>query len=113
MKKIVLLLATVLLGITTSSYTVEERDYYQVKIYKIDKDSQEKRLDSYLQSAYLPALHRAGIEKVGVFKPIEGLNGPERFIMVFIPFKSLQEFEQLGVSLFQRQGIPEKGQGLY
>jgi len=95
MKKMLLLLALVVLGFSTSSYTSNDRDYFQVKIYEIDKDSQEQILDQYLESAYLPALHRAGIKKVGVFKPIEGKNESKRFVMVFIPFHSLQEFEEL------------------
>jgi hypothetical protein len=99
MKKLFLLFSVVLFGFATSSYTSEARDYYQVKIYKIDKDSQEILLDRYLQSAFIPALHRLGIENVGVFKPIEGENGTERFVMVFIPFGSLQEFEQLDEKL--------------
>jgi len=109
MKKIFLLAAIVLIAFSSSSYTADERDYYQVKIYKIDKDSQETRLDHYLQSAYLPALHRAGIKKVGVFKPIEGKNGAEKFVMVFIPFKSLQEFEQLDGKLKADNEYLKKG----
>lgn len=109
MKKTFVLLALLIIGFSTSSFSAKERDFYQVKIYKIDKDSQEKQLDQYLQSAYLPALHKAGIKDVGVFKPIEGKNGTERFIMVFIPFKSLEEFEQLEGKLhadkeYQQQG---------
>ncbi|MEN8200973.1 MAG: NIPSNAP family protein [Bacteroidota bacterium] len=95
MKKLFLLLALVLIGFFTSSSVAQERDYYQVKIYKIDTGSQESRLDQYLQTAYLPALHKAGIKNVGVFKPIEGKNDSERFVMVFIPYRSLHEFEEL------------------
>lgn len=109
MKKTFLLVALVLIVFFTSSYTAKESEYYQVKIYKIDKDSQEDRLDQYLESAYLPALHKAGIKNIGVFKPIEGKNDSAHFIMVFIPFKSLQEFEQLEGKLnadkeYQKQG---------
>lgn len=109
MKRFFLLLAVAMIGFTTSSYTSEARDYYQVKIYRIDKDSQETLLDQYLQTAYLPALHRLGIEKVGVFKPIEGKNGEERFVMVFIPFTSLTEFEQLETKLSKDKEYLQKG----
>jgi hypothetical protein len=95
MKKWMLPIALVLTGIFSSSLTAGDREYYQVKLYKIDSDSQENRLDQYLEFAYLPALHKAGIQDVGVFKPIEGKNESARFIMVFIPFSSLQEFEAL------------------
>ena len=86
MKKLFVLLSIALISYSTNAHPKVEKDYYQVKIYQIDKDSQEATLDHYLQSAYIPALHRMGIKDVGVFKPIEGKNGEERFVMVFIPF---------------------------
>lgn len=105
----ILLFALVLLACSASSLSAKERDYYQIKIYKIDSESQESRLDHYLKAAYLPALHRAGIEKVGVFKPIEGKNDTDPFVMVFIPVSSLKEFELLDQKLkadkeYQKQG---------
>ena len=109
MKRFFLLLAAAMIGFTTSSYTSVAMDYYQVKIYRIDKDSQETLLDQYLQTAYIPALHRLGIEKVGVFKSIEGKNGTERFVMVFIPFTSLTEFEQLETKLSNDKEYLKKG----
>jgi hypothetical protein len=42
-----------------------KRDFYQLVIYRLKTAEQESRLDNYLQNAYMPALHRAGIEKVG------------------------------------------------
>ena len=109
MKKAFFLISVVLFAFAISTYAEVKRDYYQVKIYRIDKDSQESTLDHYLQSAYIPALHRLGIEKVGVFKPIEGKNGEEQFVMVFIPFTSLQEFEQLDAKLLNDIEYQEKG----
>ena len=65
------------------------RDFYQIKIYSIENEIQEQRMDQYLEKAYLPALHRAGISKVGVFKPIEEDENRDKLILVWIPFKSL------------------------
>jgi hypothetical protein len=70
-----------------------EREIYQLRIYTLESTEQESRMDNYLESAYLPALHRAGIEKVGVFKTIDGRNMENNLLMVFIPFKSIQQFE--------------------
>ena len=109
MKKIFLLFSIALIGFASTSFTNGERDYYQVKIFRIDQDSQEILLEDYLQFAYLPALHRTGIEKVGVFKPIEGKNGTERFVMVFIPFESLQQFEELDAKLSKDKDYQAQG----
>lgn len=92
------------------------RDFYQIKIYHLKSAAQEKQVDDFLQSAYLPALHRAGIAKVGVFKLIDGLNTDskiakpdEKLVYVFIPFKSSAQFHKLEQQLekdavFQREG---------
>ncbi len=45
-------------------------EFYQIKIYHFKDSAQEKMMDAYLQNALLPALHKAGIKKAGVFKAI-------------------------------------------
>lgn len=95
MRTITLLISALFILFISSCDTAEVRDHYQLKIYQIDNDSQESRLDQYLEKAYIPALHRAGLESVGVFKPIEVDSGEMNYLMVFIPFKSLEEFEAL------------------
>lgn len=93
-KLILFSLSLILFSFTTAS----KRDFYQIKIYHLKSKEQENKLDLFLQNAYLPALHRAGISKVGVFKPIleAGATEPaERLVYVFIPFKSEKEFFKL------------------
>jgi len=69
--------------------------YYEVKIYRLKDKAQETTMDAYLKDAYLPALHRAGIPTVGVFKPIETDTAFGKMIYVFIPYNTLDEYEQL------------------
>ncbi|WP_316845630.1 NIPSNAP family protein [Pedobacter psychrodurus] len=80
-------------------------DFYQIKIYHLKTDVQEKTVDGYLQKAYLPALHRAGIAKVGVFKPV--VSDPaavvEKLIYVFIPLKSFNGILELDKKLAKDQ----------
>ena len=47
----------------------QKRDIYELKTYHITSPAQEAMLDSYLEKAFMPAAHRLGIAKVGVFKP--------------------------------------------
>lgn len=97
MKRAQILLVPAILLLLTSCETGTDplRDYYQIKMYTLDDPGQESRLDSYLENALLPALHRAGKEHVGVFKPIPGKNEGMNYIMVLIPFRSFQEIEGL------------------
>ena len=70
------------------------REFYQIKIYHLKNTDQEQTVDAYLKNAYLPALHRAGIANVGVFKPVKNADN-ERLIYVFVPFKSMSDFQKL------------------
>lgn len=70
------------------------REYYQIRIYHLKTDAQVQVVESYLNQAFLPALHRAGIKQVGVFKPITQDTADLR-IYVLIPFKTLTRFEEL------------------
>lgn len=83
----------------TFSPALSARNYYQVKVYNIKDKDQEVRVDNYLKNAYLPAMHRAGIKKVGVFKPIDDGPAAGKKIFVFIPLTELAQIEKLEVAL--------------
>jgi len=68
---------------------VASQMYYEIKIYRIDQASQAATIDNYLKDAFIPALHRAGISKVGVFKPVETDTAYGKLIYVFILIKQL------------------------
>lgn len=85
----------ILLVISVSVKAAPRMQTYQLLIYTIENTVQESAMDQYLQNAYLPALKRAGIKDVGVFKTIEGKNGGQKLIVVFIPYRSVSAFEKL------------------
>lgn len=99
MKKIALFVAASFILLLPSTDMAGAGEYYQIKTYQIENEEQEARMDHFLENAFIPAMHRAGIFKIGVFKPIEGkneeINEGKKFIMVFIPYESLQEFDGL------------------
>ena len=74
------------------------RYYYQIKIYHLENKAQEDRVDKFLKDAYLPALHRAGIKHIGVFKEISR-DSTDRLIYVFIPFQKLDQFQNINRKL--------------
>jgi hypothetical protein len=76
--------------------------FYQLKIYHFKTDAQEARTDNYLQSAYLPALHRAGIKNVGVFKPVASDTLGKR-IYIFIPYKTFEQIKKVDMALIADQ----------
>jgi hypothetical protein len=86
-----------------------KQQYYEIKIYRIADKSQEDRIDTYLKDAYLPALHRAGIPVVGVFKPVEADSAFGKLVYVFIPFKSVDQYMQLSDKLEKDQAYAQTG----
>jgi hypothetical protein len=97
MKHLYLLLITSILSIINiSANNNDKQEYYEIKLYHISTSEQENRIDNYLKNSYIPALHKAGIKNIGVFKPIE--NDSVNFgklIYVFIPFKSVEQYLEL------------------
>lgn len=85
-------------------------DYYQLKTYKIENKAQEDAVDNFLQNAYLPAMHKAGIKFVGVFKPLATDAMAGKAIYVWTAYTSLDHFaitlEKLqNDEVFQNAGI--------
>jgi hypothetical protein len=94
---LLLVLCSIALTLTT---TAQKREYYEIKVYNIASKAQEERVDRFLKDAYLPALHRAGVSKVGVFKPVEAdtVNFGKK-IFVLTPYTSLDQFAKLPEAL--------------
>ena len=101
MKKV--LIATFLLAtlhtIASPAPTAPKQEFYSIRVYQLKDAGQEAKVDQYLKSALLPALHRQGITEVGVFKPVGNDTAVTRRIYVLIPVKSLQQYTALSATL--------------
>jgi hypothetical protein len=86
-----------------------KQQYYEIKIYRIADKNQESKVDAFLKDAYLPALHRAGIPVVGVFKPVEADTAFGKLIYVLIPFKTVDQFMKLPDQLTNDKVYAEAG----
>lgn len=97
--------------LSISGISAATRDFYQLKIYHLKNEDQENRVDAFLENAYIPALHRANILHVGVFKPSSfmELPGNERLIYVFIPYSSFEQYIKLEESLLNDQQYETAG----
>lgn len=69
--------------------------YYEVKIYRVSTPAQSSLTDKYLKEAFIPALHRANIKNIGVFKPIESDTAFGKIIYVFIPYQTPDQYFNL------------------
>jgi hypothetical protein len=101
-KKLFLFVTAILL-FSQTSFAKLPKDLYQVKVYRFRTSEQLQQLDAYLKDAYLPALHRAGIKQVGVFKPLSNDTSASKSIYVWIPFTSEKKFLELDKELKKDQ----------
>ncbi len=108
-KSLLTLLLFMLVSANSIGASAGKQMYYEVKIYTINSATQETLMDTYLKDAYLPALHRAGIPVVGVFKPIETDTAFGKMIYVLIPYKSLDQYGQLPEKLAKDQVYLQAG----
>jgi hypothetical protein len=72
---------------------------FSVTTFFANKPSQAQTIDNYLKVAFIPAVHRAGISTVGVFKPIETDSAFGKMLYVFIPYKTIDQYVTLVNSL--------------
>lgn len=102
-------LLIIMAGSILSGFSVPpaKQMYYEVRLYRINGKAQEALTDSWLKDAYLPALHRAGIQNVGVFKPVEADTAYGKFIYVLIPFKTLDQYGELPGKLQKDQAYAQ------
>ena len=103
-----LTLSFILITFFVSAFAAS-RDYYQIQIFKLTGKAQEEKVDNFLKNAYLPALHRAGIQKVGVFKPIESDTTSGKRVYIWIPFASPDHFAKIQDVLAKDQEYQTKG----
>ncbi len=83
-----------------------KHEYYSLIVYRIKNKTQEDKVDQYLKQAYLPALHRVGKSKVGVFKPIASDTVAfGKVIYVLTSFQSLDEFTKITAGLTNDQKL--------
>jgi hypothetical protein len=106
---VLLFMLFIIPGFRTYGAAPVKQQYYEIKIYRLSDKEQEARIDGYLRDAYLPALHRAGIPTVGVFKPIEADTAFGKLIYVFIPFNTIDQFAQLSDKLDKDQVYAQAG----
>lgn len=102
-----LLFTSVILNVTAAPPAKQQ--YYEIRIYHISDKTQEGMVDAYLKDAYLPALHRAGIPIVGVFKPVEADTAFGKLVYVLIPFNGVDQFMKLPELLAKDKQLVETG----
>lgn len=100
----------VLASVTTlQAKPADKRAYYEIKLYRLTTNEQVQKVDEFLEKAYLPALHRAGIGKVGVYHPVGNDTTSDKRVYVFIPLRSLESINTLEELLVKDPQLQKDG----
>lgn len=94
-----LMLVIFICQVSWTSDNKPAREFYQIRVYHFNSEEQENLLDSYLQNALLPALHRIKISNVGVFKAWANDTAADKLLYVFLPVKSLDVLAKISDKL--------------
>src|SRR5690606_10414577 len=93
----------------SSNLFAQKKEFYELRTYHIDTPEQEAMLDEYLSKAFIPAAHKHGIAKVGVFKPIASQPDAGKAVYLFVPFKSMDDYLALEGKLAKDQTYQTAG----
>ena len=113
LKHLIIILAIAGFAMKTAFAAPSAREYYELKVYHITGKAQEARVDAFLKDVYIPALHRAGILKVGVFKPVESDTVYKNRIYVLIPFRTSDQYFRLPDILASDRVYAEAGKAFF
>lgn len=111
MKTSIRLVFAMLLLVSVTGLTAkpDKRAYYEIKLYRLANNEQVQKVDDFLKKAYLPALHRAGISKVGVYHPVGNDTSSDKKIYVFIPLPSLESMSTIEELLVKDPQLQKDG----
>jgi len=65
-------------------------EFYELRIYTLKNNTQQKLVEDYFQKAFIPALNRLGSKNIGVFTELKPDDQTRLFAI--IPYNSLDDF---------------------
>jgi hypothetical protein len=93
-------------GLEPSTAWAEEanksREFYELRTFVIDTEDAQKLVHTYVEMALVPALGRAGLDRIGVFTRIaQSDEAKDHSVDLLIPYRSLETLGTLNDVLFE------------
>ncbi|MDB5145344.1 MAG: family containing protein [Mucilaginibacter sp.] len=66
------------------------REFYELRIYTLKNEQQQKLVEGYFKDAAIPALNRLGNNSIGVFMELKPTGQTKLYVL--IPYSSLDDF---------------------
>jgi len=109
MKKLLISLTLAVTSICWITPVKKTQSIYQLTVYHFKDSVQEKILDTYLEQALLPALHKLKYKQVGVFKSWANDTSAVKKIYVLVAGKSMDELSGIKDKLAKDAAYLEQG----
>jgi hypothetical protein len=62
-----------------------QRQYYELRLYHVARGAKTEAFDHFYKDAAIPALKRAGVDRVGVFAPAAEQENPAMYVLIAYP----------------------------
>lgn len=109
MRVILVLVFSITCFAASSQHSNTNYHFFELKVYEFKTIEQEKVLDQFLAKAYLPFLHKSGIQHVGVFGLHNNDTVLNKKLFVLIPHVSLASIPVLQKSFLTDKAVLENG----
>src|SRR5689334_7907491 len=85
------------------------RQFYELRVYHAATDQQLASINQFLETALLPAFHKRGADRIGVFKWTANDTVADKRIYVLIPHRNIEDFISLKNEVENDSRFTEKG----
>lgn len=82
-------------------------EYYELRVYELDDQTQQKLVEDYFQNAAIPALNRLGSKNIGVFTEMK--PAAQTKIFALIPFASPEAYLKMQDNLLKDNKYLQNG----
>jgi hypothetical protein len=73
----------------------KKQEYYELRVYTLKDDLQQRTVDLYYKDAAIPALNRQGAKNIGVFTELQPAAEQHTRLYVLISFPSVEDFSDM------------------
>ncbi len=88
-----------------------QREYYELRIYRVFDIEKQQLVSDYLKDALLPALGRLGLERIGVFTVMDDPNDHSLFVL--IPYADIETFTGLNDKLAKDEAYQQAAKAYF
>ena len=83
------------------------QEYYELRVYTLKDETQQKLVEDYLKNAAIPALNRLGVKHIGVFTELKPTGQTK--IYALAPYSGLDHYASVTDSLGKDGDLKSKG----